>query len=100
MTYKIYKLKDLPIEKYYLIIDRLSQKIKEINDKLKQTEEIYNELVSNKVNFFEKISDCNTSEELDLYNIATFLIKQKPHLEKQIKVENKIAIETDEDQLT
>ena len=82
-----------------MIVDKLNQKIKEIKDKLKKSEEIYNKLISNKVNFFEKISECNTNEEHKLHNIATFLIKQKPYLKKHVKTENKIVIETDEDQL-
>ena len=94
MAYKIYKPKDLLIEKYYLIIDRLNIKIKEIKDKLKKSEEIYNKLVLNKVNFFKKINECNTNKECKLHNIATFLIKQKPYLKKHIKARNKIVIKS------
>jgi hypothetical protein len=95
MAYEIFKSEDIPLKKIYLVIDRLNQNFKEIESKIKESEEKYYKLVSNKVKFFEKESECNTNEECELHNATTFLIRQKPHLEKHIKAGHKIVIETD-----
>jgi hypothetical protein len=99
MAYEIFKSEDIPLKKFYLVIDRLNQNFKETESKIKESEEKYNELVSNKVKFFEKESECDMNKECELHNVTTFLIRQKPHLEKHIKAGHKIVIETDQDKL-
>lgn len=99
VAYKVFKPEDLPVHMFFLFTDRLNQKIKEIEVKIKKSEERYNELVSSNIKFFKEMSQCSSDQKCELHEIATFLIRQKPHLKKHILSGFWIVPETEEDKL-